>query len=46
MSIAEWDAYIASAPSIAAAQDRIEEAAAASVDFAALLAEQAKRLPR
>jgi hypothetical protein len=43
MTIAEWDAYIASAPNFATAQNRMEEAVAAGVDFSALLDEQAKR---
>jgi hypothetical protein len=37
MSLPEWNAYIASAPNFAAAQERMEEAARAGVDFAALL---------
>lgn len=37
---AEWHAYITSAPSFAVAQDRMEEAVRAGVDFAALLSEQ------
>jgi hypothetical protein len=37
MSTAEWNAYIASAPSFAVAQERMEEAVRAGVDFAALL---------
>lgn len=40
---AEWDAYIGSAPSFADAQDRMEEAVASGVDFAAMLAAQRER---
>jgi hypothetical protein len=43
MTATDWDAYIAAAPNFAAAQDRMEEALAAGVDFTALLAAQAKR---
>ena len=38
---AEWHAYIRSARNFADAQDRMGEAVAAGVDFAALLALQA-----
>lgn len=37
MTLVEWDAYIASASTFADAQDRMGEAIAAGVDFAALL---------
>ena len=36
---AEWHAYISAAPSFARAQERMEEAAAAGVDFARMLRE-------
>lgn len=36
MSIAEWHAYISGAPNFTTAQDRIEEAVAEGVDFAAM----------
>ena len=42
-SPAEWDAAIATAPSFAEAQDLMEAALAAGVDFAALLAAQRER---
>jgi hypothetical protein len=41
MTVAQWDAYIRSAPNFAVAQGRMEEAVAAGVDFTALLKEQA-----
>lgn len=43
VSPADWDAYIASAPSFVDAQTRMEQAVAAGVDFAALVALQAQR---
>lgn len=38
---ADWHAYIRSAPTYADSQDRMQEAVAAGVDFAALIAAQA-----
>lgn len=43
MTAREWDEYIAAAGTFAAAQERMEEAVAAGVDFAELLAVQAAR---
>lgn len=43
MTVAEWDSYIAAAPNFTVAQDRMEQAVEAGVDFAALLAAQVKR---
>jgi len=40
---ADWDAYIASAPSFSVAQTRMQEAVMVGVDFAALLELQAQR---
>lgn len=42
MTPAEWHAYIHSAPDFSTSQDRMEEAVAAGVDFADLLAVQAE----
>jgi hypothetical protein len=43
MTAAEWDEYIGAAPNLAVATDRIEEAARAGVDFAALADAQSGR---
>ena len=40
---ADWHAYIRSAPTFADSQDRMQEAVAAGVDFAALTATQGRR---
>ncbi len=38
MTVADWHAYIRSAPTFAESQDRMQEAVAAGIDFAVLLA--------
>jgi hypothetical protein len=43
-TVEEWDAYVASAPNIADAMDRIEQAVVAGVNFALLVATQNARL--
>jgi hypothetical protein len=42
-TLAEWDAYIGSAPNMTASGDRMQEAAFAGVDFNAMFALQTKR---